>query len=111
MTDDPEGIRSRLRRLTDKEVRSYMTFGGDGPFHSIAVEVLAERESERVRVEALAEEDRVAHLNLSERSVRAAETQATYAKRAYDRANVAIGVSIAAIVVTAFFAMLDFLKP
>lgn len=55
-------------------------------------------------VVAAAEADR------AERGVRAAELQATYAKRAFERANVAIGVSIAAIIVAGFFAVLDFLK-
>ncbi|MDB5471710.1 MAG: hypothetical protein JWR84_3270 [Caulobacter sp.] len=66
---------------------------------------------------AQSQSDREAHEKweaeqaLTERSVRAAEAQATYAKRAYHRSNIALWLSGIAVGVTAFFALLDFLKP
>jgi len=73
----------------------------------IARAVINERAEARAAVRA---NQAMAEAALAERSVQAAEKQATYAKRAYQRSNVAIGVSIVAIILTALLAVLDFIS-
>lgn len=67
---------------------------------------------ERDRLAAKKIEDGKAEvLELNRRAVVASETQAIYAKRAYIRSNVAISISIVAVIVGGFFSLLAFLKP
>jgi hypothetical protein len=106
MENDP--LYQLLNDWSDQELEAVLFDRGASPDKRMfAREILAGR---KAVAQAQADAVSAAEAGRAERAVRAAETQATYAKRAYIRSNVAIGVSIAAIIVSGLFALLDFLK-